>query len=401
MLGARNYTVKPSIVYQRIRRGAFLLYVAAFWVGAMALLIGGARPSQAQENAIPQICPARRTITARGGTFTPGGIILTTFDRSAIWVYNVDSNRRYPLPETTPCGRGCRLSPDARWVVYFNRLTQAYNRMRLDGTERSLVAQSASDVEWWGDNTFLVWTTAQGAFVQVDGAAQQILDVRGISSIQPNGSWALEVMHDGDGFTRQLVNLANPDDYTFLGVDMAYFNAQSWSPDGSRFAYVAPIDPTTPAGGAELYVTTPDVRPTEPLTHLYDTYGAVRINGQSVGELSWSPDSTRIAFWVTPQIGDDPTATTGEATIHIVDTATGETRAYCGFSTIEHTPNPPRLVWSPDGTTIAFGGNVEGDDKGYLLLALNVESGEITELSEGIYPALGAADVITWGLPPR
>ena len=100
-------------------------------------------------------------------------------------------------------------------------------------------------------------------------------------------------------------------------------------------------------------------------------------------------------------MGADPEANTGNAVIHILDVATGATTVYCGYATTEHTPNPPRLVWSPDSTHIAFGGNVTGDERGYLLLALDTETGVITELSEGIYPALGTPDVVAWGLPPR
>jgi hypothetical protein len=43
---------------------------------------------------------------------------------------------------------------------------------------------------------------------------------------------------------------------------------------------------------------------------------------------------------------------------------------------------------------------VPGDDRGYLLLALNVETGIFTELSEGIYPTLGGPNPVAWGLAP-
>jgi hypothetical protein len=85
--------------------------------------------------------------------------------------------------------------------------------------------------------------------------------------------------------------------------------------------------------------------------------------------------------------------------IHVVDLDSGVTRSYCGFTTTEHTPDPPLLHWSPDGTHLAFSGNIPSDDKGYLLLALNLENGVFTELSNGIYPVLGSADVVAWGLP--
>ncbi len=90
----------------------------------------------------------------------------------------------------------------------------------------------------------------------------------------------------------------------------------------------------------------------------------------------------------------------GSAMIHILDIHTGEVVAYCGFTTTEHTPNPPRLIWSPDGTHIALGGNVPGDDKGYLLLALDTATGIFTALSDGIYPTLGGPNPVAWGYAP-
>jgi hypothetical protein len=86
--------------------------------------------------------------------------------------------------------------------------------------------------------------------------------------------------------------------------------------------------------------------------------------------------------------------------LHILDVSTGEVRRYCGYSTLDHLPNPPRLVWSPDSTHVAFGGNLPDDTRGVILLALNVTDGVFVELSNGLYPALGSADVIAWGLRP-
>jgi hypothetical protein len=49
---------------------------------------------------------------------------------------------------------------------------------------------------------------------------------------------------------------------------------------------------------------------------------------------------------------------------------------------------------------VAFAGDVPNDNKGALLLALNIESGVFTELSNGVYPALGQPNVIAWGRAP-
>jgi hypothetical protein len=116
--------------------------------------------------------------------------------------------------------------------------------------------------------------------------------------------------------------------------------------------------------------------------------------------LSWSPDGRSIAFWVIKLKGPDPEKDAGEATIHVLNVDTGEITAYCGFTTADHTPNPPRLIWSPDSTHVAFGADVKGDNKSYLLLALDLATGTFTELSNGIYPTFGGANPVAWGTPP-
>lgn len=356
-----------------------------------------------------RICPAN-PIRAGGAGFEPGGIILTSFDRSAMWVYNIDTGRRYPLPETTPCGRHCRLSRDFRWITYFNTLTNAFNRMRVDGTGRSLVVEYAADVEWWADGTYLIWTPGHQAYLREEnGTEREYLDVAGVISVQPGGRWGLLVEQNGEDFQRALINLETrdmvnsgiSDGHVDLGIDRSYFNAQAWSPDGRFLAYAAPdLNTEGEILGTELFTISPgDAQPVL-RTDLISTYGRARVNGLSVGELSWSPDSTRIAYWVFPMSGDDPVEDADAGQIHVLDIRTGDNIAYCGFETAEHSPNPPRLVWSPDGTHLAFGGNVPADDRGYLLMILNLETGQFTWLSEGIFPVLGAPDVIAWGIPP-
>ncbi|MFN8373551.1 MAG: hypothetical protein U0694_11845 [Anaerolineae bacterium] len=359
--------------------------------------------SRASAQAVQQLC-ASGGIQPRTPDYQPGGIILTMFDSTGIWVYDIDRSRRYPLPDTHPCDNNCRLSPDAQWITYPNG--GDFIRMHLDGTARTPLAANASDVEWWSNDRLLVWTPEHAAYLQSedDSSAREYLDVDGVISVQPGGHWAMTMETNGEDFQRVLTNLsARDDEQVELGVDISYFNASSWSPDGQWLVYAAPGIYDTHAGiaGAELFGIHPgDSAPTQ-LTDLNASYGAVRINGHAVGELSWSPDSTRIAFWVTELLGADYLTNTGNAVIHILDVTTGSVTAYCGFSTIEHTPNPPRLLWSPDGTHLAFGGNVPNDNRGYLLLTLDTQSGTLTELSEGVFPAFGSPDVIAWGLAPQ
>jgi len=379
-------------------------------LGLLALLlISGVSVIQA-DNAITRVCPTDE-ITTRTADFTGTGIILTQFDSADLWVYEVGRDRRYPLPDTNACMNHCRLSPDYRWVSYFNDATNAYNRMTLLGTQRTLITEYASDVEWWSDDTYLIWTPARSAYLRaVAGVEREYLSAPGVIAIQPGGRYALLVEQDGDTFTRSLINLEVPRERLLLGEDRTYFNAHQWAPDGEWLAYVEPVPLDAGIandGDAAAEVTSEifGIKPGNVLpaqwTDLTDEYGAVRINGIAVGDLAWSPDGRKIAFWVTPLTGADPLTNTGEAMLHVLDVTTRNVTAYCGYSSEQTTPNPPHLAWSPDGHYIAFGGEIANNEAAYVLLALDTESGVYTELSSGIFPMFGAPNVVVWGLPPE
>ncbi|MBN1966825.1 MAG: PD40 domain-containing protein, partial [Anaerolineae bacterium] len=127
-------------------------------------------------------------------------------------------------------------------------------------------------------------------------------------------------------------------------------------------------------------------------------YGAVRIAGpQEATALSWSPDGSRLAFWVMEIIGPDEFANVGQAVLHVLDVNSGQTTVYCGFGVNLYLPNPPALIWSPDGQYIAFGVDVPGDERAAILYALDTASGDYTEVTEGMYAAYGTYDPVMWG----
>ena len=337
--------------------------------------------------------------------FAGEGLLITAFDGASMWVYDIVRQTRYPLPDTAPCTGNCHLSPDARWLTYYDADTDYIGKMRLNGTERTFIARNVADVEWWTDNQVLVWTTAHEAYLQeLDNPLNiQNLSVQSIISIQPNGDWAIALEQFEDSFHKVMRRLdTETSSSTFLSSDTAFFNAGHWSPDGRWYAYLSrgAYDETSGIAGAEIFAIQPGSTLPQQWTFLTSSYGAVRIQGHAVDGLSWSPNNQYLAFWVTELLGSDVENNLGQAVIHLLDIQSGQLTAFCGFATNEHTPNPPRLVWSPDSKMIAFGGNIPADDKGYLLLALDIESGILTELSDGIFPVYGSPDVIAWGYAP-
>lgn len=359
------------------------------WLMLLTLLL----PSSANSGNLIEVCP-NVGIQARSNAFTAQGNILTAWDRSDLWIYEIGRNARYPLPDSAPCNYNCHLSPDASSYTYLNEAENAFNVMRVDGTSRRLIAPYATEVSWWSDEWWLVWQVNGGAYLQnITTGTIEPLNINGIINLQPGGFWGIQISHIGENFSRTLVNIRDKDMPPItMGLDIPYYNAATWSGDGEWLATLVPILFSDNAYTAEIIGIRPQDQTVMQWTNFSQLYGAVRINGHSPRDLSWSPDNRYLAFWVIPLTGESV------ATIHILDTQTGDMRVYCDYVTADHTPNPPRLVWSPDGAYLAFSGNDPATNQS-LLLALNVETGIFTQLSSDVVSVFSRPDVFAWGIP--
>jgi len=274
--------------------------------------------------------------------FPGGGLIVTTLSRDAMWVVDLDRGARYPLEKTLPCGPNCRPSPDRRELLYVESDLATFWLMNVDGTNRhAAFPYYVSELDWWDANHWLVWPTAgRPSIYPMDGGEPERFPDYHVYSLQPGGYWGLRLEPaDSDYPLLQLVDVQTGDTQDLI-LARPYTNGAYWSPDG-----------------------------------------------------------TRLAFWVMEIVGPDVATEVGQAVVHVLDVNSGQTTVYCGFGvTLDPAaPSVPALVWSPDGRYLAFGVEIPGDERAPLLLSLDTESGDFYELSEGIYAAYGTYDPVMWG----
>ncbi|MBN2470134.1 MAG: PD40 domain-containing protein [Anaerolineae bacterium] len=382
----------------------------------LSLIPGGAGRAQGEGDLLPPaalpefgvfVQQCGDGVAPRGPEFAASGLIVTAFSRDAMWVLDLDRNARYPLPETRPCGPNCRPSPDRRYLLYVSPETATYWMMRPDGLERMPVfPYYVSELDWWDADHWLAWPTAGLPAIYPYGEDPTSVEPERLAdfdtySIQPGGYHGLRLV-DGSGEYPflELVNLQDGAARRLVEVK-PYVGGAYWSPDGARLAYIVPgaFDPAVGLYGAELALIEPGGGAPQRLTDLSAAYGAARITGeQAVHAVSWSPEGRYLAFWVVEITGPDPAANVGHAVIHVLDTQTGATTVYCGFSSQQTNPVLPELIWSPDGRYIAFGTDEPGDERPALLLVLETQTGDFTIVSEGLAAAYGTYDPVMWGV---
>lgn len=245
----------------------------------------------------------------------------------------------------------------------------------------ALALPGAAPAAYPGANGELAFTSTQ------DGGARHIFVARGAGIVDLTGpaSAATEVQpkFSPDGreilFTRSAPGLSNTEIFVMSAngtqrtqlTDTPTGNGDAtWSPDGTRIAFVSTRDNEVP----NIYTMRSDGTGLRQITH--DTAGK--------SELAWSPRGDRIAFVRVPAGG-------GDREIYSVN-ANGS-----GLTDLSNDPTNYDIdpAWSPDGTKLAYSGPFQpGESVGMDLWIMDADGGgqhalvhENNKYSDGAYPA--------------
>lgn len=184
---------------------------------------------------------------------------------------------------------------------------------------------------------------------------------------------------------RQVVN--------FIGFDF-YGTEPKWSPDGQTFVlakYPGNSSTYLPEFNfkQELFKAFKDGMSTQ-LTHLTDEYSDVRI-----GQFSWSPNGSYIAFWLLVPAIDyaDTTRVPSDKLPHlaILDMETLEVTNYCiadgsfGITDLgdPYFNEPEAPIWSPDSKKIAI---QSANEPGGAVVIVDIAKNESYEISDAGFP---------------
>ncbi len=169
--------------------------------------------------------------------------------------------------------------------------------------------------------------------IGVPATAQVAMNADGqIAFATPAGGGALQVY------------TVNPDGSDLKAVTPVGYGYPVWSPDGSRLAVIRCCN-----GSSESVVAVVDVRAGDTITTLpVDQTPGV---AQSVsGPAVWAPDGSKIAF--TAFQGNEGSG--GTTYIHVANTDGSATSTLARYDFGDG--DPGRIVWSPDGQSVAFAG---------------------------------------------
>ena len=224
--------------------------------------------------------------------------------------------------------------------------------------------------------------------------------------ISPDGNAIIYERHQFDAMSdRRYVNLwsigFNGDNHIALTSGIGSYGNVAWSPSGDRIAYISSEE-----GATQIFIRWMDEGVTTSITNL----------DSSPGNLAWSPDGNHLLFTKSidapkPNIGSFPGPPEGadwapaaQVIDHVLYRSDGSGYVDLSYSHIfvmSADGGAPRQLtsgpynhtspeWTPNGQSIIFtadrSGNAVLDPNNEQIYEVNVESGELTQITEGAVP---------------
>jgi Tol biopolymer transport system component len=254
------------------------------------------------------------------------GVVLTSRDGRVIAV-NVDGSGVRELTHPRRAFDDAPVaSPDGA-AIAFSRGTAVYV-MNADGTDERRVGPGGIGGPAWSPNSrwLAASTVVDRVYVmQADGAGARRIGPGDFPAWSPDGEW---LAYQGDLETDESVHVVRLDGTKTFRLPRA--SAFAWSPDARSVGY------SSPAGLSIFDVTTGQSR----LLVASRALG----RGVTVGDISWSPEGSRLAFVGVAEDSSD------RVWLAKVD---GSPPVRVGPPFDEQAP-----AWSPDGTRIAYAASV-------------------------------------------
>lgn len=232
------------------------------------------------------------------------------------------------------------------------------------------------------------------------------LQMVGSPQISPDGSTIIYERHQFDVMSdRRYVNLwsigFSGDDHHALTSGKGSYGNVTWAPDGNRIAYTSSEE-----GSTQIFIRWIEKGVTSSITNL----------SSGPGSLQWSPDGDYLLFTrqieeEKPQIGSFPGPPEGaewappaQVIDHVMYRSDGSgyvDLAYSQIFVMSADGGAPRQLttgpynhsspeWAPDGQSIIFTadrtGNAALDPNNEQIYEMNVESGELDQITEGRGP---------------